>query len=768
MITAMIIISFTFFGTYSAFTSSEKADTVAFIAVDGSKVYRTELNNLVHLIASDAVDIQHRYAGNPFNDGFIAKDILETGLAEVIVSPYLPAMKNELTTRLEKEKRFVPYANPNANFLSAEQTWTYFAPDIKKWFDQLRIQSDAASMDAFTARVKLFSAERQFPATFLKQLIRYQEKEQEWLAPDQELAYRDLSLFGYHSVQDWFGKDFVELIAKYIINTAKIAESRGYKASNDEVLSSLIANVKASYNESKRDPYFKSANFNDYFQQEMRHIGMDQTRLVQTWKDVVLFRRFFLENQDAVLVSPLPFKDFYRSLNEYVDVELYALPKELRFRTMRDVHKFDLYVNAIRDPKELKKGANPLLPPEKILSYVEVKKVFPELVEKQYRLRYGVVNKEALQTKVGVRTVWEWEVQDANWKKLQDKFPQLAAVKALSEDERFAVLDKIDSKTRAKIDDYSRALIVDGHPEWLQEALSKVVLQEELLKIREEGGKFPFVGIKNRIEFMRALDKVDTSASQPELQAYTQDGVHYYQITVLDKSASPEIVTFAQASADGTLDQLLDKMLEATYQRVRSQKPSQFLQENGEWKPLAEVRDQVANSHFDDLVKLLDREAASQKKESPNFCDFDNKEHARVSCRLFSHVKRLWQKINDNPESASNVLRDQKNKEGASFTDQWKLEKTKERVVRKDGNFPIDIVEAFSLDPQAISKPCFNNKSGISFFAVVEKGILPFDEAVHDKVFEARALLGREVQKELGLLLLKEMQEKDAISIKGE
>lgn len=762
MITAVIIISFTFFGTYGTFTSGEKADTVAFIAVDGSKVNRSELNCLMYLLASDSVDIQHRYAGNPFNDGFIAKDILETGLAEVIVAPYLPAMKNELATRLEKEKRFTPYANPNAGFLSAEQTWTYFAPDIKKWFDQLRLQSDASSQDAFTARVKLFLAERQFPATFLKQLIRYQEKEQEWLAPDQELAYRDLSLFGYHSVQDWFGKDFIELIAKYIINAAKIAESRGLKISNDEVLSSLVANVRASYNESKRDPYFKSASFNDYFQQQMRHLGLDQTRLIEAWKNVLLFRRFFLENQDSVLVSPLPFKDFYRHLYEYVDVELYALPKELRFRTMRDVHKFDLYVNAIRDPKELKaKGANPLHPPEKILSYIEVQKVFPELVQKQYRLRYGVVNKETLQTKVGVRGVWEWEVQDANWKTLQDKFPQLSAVKALSQDERFAVLDKMDSKTRAKIDDYSRSLIVDEHPEWLQEALQKVVLQEELLKIREEGGKFPFIGIKNRVEFMRALDKAEVSTPQPELQAYTQDGVHYYQITVLDKSASPEIVTFAEASTDGTLDKLLDKMLEATYQRIRSQKPAQFLQENGEWKPLTEVKDQVANSYYDDLIKLIDREALDQKKESPNFCDFENKEEARVSCRLLSHVKRMWRKVKDNPENASQVLASKKN--GVSpLKDQWKLEKTKERVVRKDGNFPIDIVEAFSLDPGALSKPSFNNKSGISFFAVVDRAVLPFDEAVHDKVFEARALLGREVQRELGLLLLKEMQEKDA------
>ncbi|MDB6081073.1 MAG: hypothetical protein JWO53_345, partial [Chlamydiia bacterium] len=755
-ITVVIVISFSFFGTYSSFAGGEKKDSVAFIAVDGSKVYRSELNNLIHLLASDSRDVQSRVGGNPFNDEFISKDILETGIAEVIEVPYLPKMKSELTSRLEKEKRFVPYSNPSANFISAEQVWAYFAPDIKKAFDQLRMQTDAASSEAMTARIQLFLAERRFPSLYLKQLIRYQEKQYEWLKPDHELTYKDLSLFGYHSIQDWFGKDFLELIAKYVINTAKIAEGKGYQVSNDEVLNSLVANVKASYNESKRDAYFKGDTLNGYFQEELRRLGMDQSRLIQAWRNVVLFRRFFHENQDSILVSPLPFSDFYRHLNEYVDVELYTLPKELQFQNMRDVEKFEIYANAIRDPKELKgKGANALLPPEKILAVNELKNIFPELVQKYYRLKYGSVNKEHLQAKVGVKKTWEWEVQDKNWKVLQTKFPELGAIKGGSADERLTALDRLDQKARVLIDEYSRKCIVDEHPEWLAAALDAAVLNEEEEKLHEQGGTFPFTGVKNRADFMRVLDKAPLNASHPPLQAYTQDGVHYYRIVVLERADAPEIVTFAQASSDGTLDQLLDKVLDAAYVRVRSQKPAQFLQENGEWKPLAEVKEQIANSHFDDLLRQLDREREHEQSRSPQLCNFESKDKARIACRLSAHVRKMWQKIKDKPEKVASYLRDPKSKQNNSIVDQWRLERSKERVVRREPNQPIEITEAFVLAPTAFSELRYNDKSGLSFYKVIEKGILPYEDAVHEKVVEARELLGREVERALALVLLK-------------
>lgn len=762
-ITVVIVISFSFFGTYSAFARQETPDTVAFTAVDGSRVYRSELNDLVRFLSNHAKD-QFFWGGaaqgNAFNDGVITNNFLATGIAEVIVAPYLSDFRNELNTRLEKEKRYTPYVHPNASFLNAEQMWTYFAPDLKKEYDTLRMQTDPASAEAFGARVRLFLAEQRFPGLYMRQLLKYQEKEHAWLQHDPDLASRDFALFGYHSLQDWFGNGFVELIAKFILNTAKIAEEKGYEISKDEALHSLWTNLEKSFKESGRLQGVRTLE--DYFQDQVRKLGMDQGRLVTVWRQVMLFRRYFYENADSLLVSDIAFKDFYQHQNEYVDCELYQLAPELRFQTLADVEKFELYLTAVRDPKEKMKGQQALLLPQKILSAEQVRKVFPELVQKQYNVRLASFNKDTLQTKVGVKKTWEWEVEAKNWKKLQEKFPELAQKKAATAEERIAILDQLDENTRNTIDSYSRSLIVNEHPEWLSQALEALPLKEQRLQLRDQGGPSSLDGIKNRQEFMRALDAAPLNEQAAELMAYTQDGIHYWRIIVLEKPEGYELLTFDDASSDGTIEQLYHKALEGSYARARSQKPSSFLKENGEWKPLAEVKDAVANFYFEDLIHLLDNEIEREKKGMPYFCNWENKEQARVAVRFLATMKKARQAIEESPEQAAQWIYEPTGSNQTHqnmLAQQFKLVRAKERAVRKQEGPLVAIDEAFSLTPDHWSKLRYIEKAGVSFFKVLQKGILPFEDELRGKVLEAKELLGKNLMQRLAKVLLGQMSE---------
>ncbi len=768
IITVVIVISFSFFGTYSSFASKEAKDRVAFIAVDGSKVYSSQLQDVIQLISSSQRDYFSgmNAKGNSFNDGVIQKNICETGIYKILVQPYLNDLSSELKTRMQKEQSYTPYIHPGAPFIGSEQIWSYFAPDIKQNLDALKQVTDPATLEAFSTRVNLFLAERRFPAAYLKQLLKFQEREQKWLESDDELPYRDLDLFGYHNLQDWFGKGFIELVAKYIINSAKIAEQKGYEVSKDEVLQSLIDNVTASFKENSRNPYFGHANFQNYFQSELRHVGMDQARLLQAWRNVLLFRKLFNENEDAILVSDLAYKDFYRHLSEYVDVEFFKMPQEFCLNHAGDLQRLEIYLSAIRGQKDIKGKGISNFPPQNPLSPQEVKKVFPELVKRRYRLRISSINKAQFETKIGVKNMWEWQLQDKNWEKLQKKFPELAAKKAQNAEARLSVFDSLDIKSRSLIDSYSRSQIIEEHPEWLQEGFENTASKDEVVELREQGGLAPlanlFEGISNYAALMNMLDKAELNEVSPELASYSQNGINYYRIIVLEKPVNSEILTFKEAESDGTLDAILDKLLEGAYPRLRSQKPEAYVKDNGEWKPLDEVKDVVADAYFEDLYRQLDKEIEKEKKENPRFCDWNDKVTARLAVRLLPYMQKTWKNCKDHPEKIAEWVHEGKRE---SLQDQFKLERVHERVSRAKALESGVSEEAFSLQTGQWLEPRYFKETGIVFLSIQSKGALSADDFIRAKVLEARKLLGQNLTQDFAKILLADMQAKQALQL---
>jgi len=753
VVTAVVIISFSFFGTYGSISNNEVPDSVAFTAVDKSSVYASELNDIIALLD------QGQKAS--FNDGVMEKDILEAGIGEIIVQPYLPKLGADFKLRHEKEKNFIPYTHPGAPFIGADTMWGYFAPDIKTNLEKLKSEPDAATLSAFKTRANLYLAENRFPSIYLKQFVRYQEKQYSWLQPDAELNYRDLSLFGYHSLQDWFGKDFITLVAKYIINSAKIAEKRGYKVSKDEALKSLVANAQASFNEHKKNPAFRFPTLDAYFRQELMQLGLDETRLIDAWSKVLLFRKLFQESREALVVSELPYKDFYEQMNAYVDCECYKLPVEFQLKNMHDLQLAELYLNALRNPKETKFKGLQSFPLEQISSADEIQKTYPELVKRRYRLKFAAMDKDALEMKIGVKSTWEWQLEDKNWEKLQNKFPELALKKASSEEEKLNMLELVDSKTRSLIDAFSRAQILDAHPEWIKEAFESANRTEDVYELRAQGGEFPFEGIEKRLEFFKLLDSAPINEESPKLISYSQDLQHYYHIIVVEKPQSSEILTFNEALKDGTMEALLNKTLEGQYSRIRSQSSEKFVNEKGDFKPFQQVKEQVASIYFEELTKRLEREVEVVKKEMPTFCDFTNKEQALIAVSLLPYMKKAWQNVKDDKDIKSYLA--QEGKVEPELSNQFKLVHSNERILfAKAEEYGVSD-EAFSIDSGSWLEPRYVAGSGITFLKLNSNGIVKSDDSLHAKVIEARDLLGRGLSLDLSQNLLAEMQAKGAL-----
>src|SRR5579871_6574614 len=87
IVTVVIVISFSFFGTFSSLSqTSALPDRVVVTGVEGSPIMHRDLQALCELIAFssvDRVDRQHQRL-NLFNDSVIEKELMATGIGMML------------------------------------------------------------------------------------------------------------------------------------------------------------------------------------------------------------------------------------------------------------------------------------------------------------------------------------------------------------------------------------------------------------------------------------------------------------------------------------------------------------------------------------------------------------------------------------------------------------------------------------------------------------------------------------------------------------
>lgn len=775
IITIVIIISFSFFGTYSTLGSDQWREQVAFRAVDGSDVTRYELDEMALFLSSDNED-KLLYGGawgpNFLNDGVILKDFLQTGLAEELVAAYFSDLKDDLQRRLEREKRYVLYSHPHAKFIGVENAWEYFAPGMRSAYGALRQLADPHDPKSFKARVNLFLAQRQFPAPALKQVLRYQERQYNWLNPDPNLEAIDLSLFGYHTLDDWFGPQFVRLVSEFIINSAKIAEEKGYFVSKADAWADLLHNTEMSYLQNVNKPNFGVATPTEYLNEQLRIMRMDQTRAVKIWQQVMMFRLYFHDVGNAVLVDTFVAQKFNDYTKEAVEVELYRLPEPLRIGDYATLQKFEIYLDAVsRRSKDEKKL---LALPKVFLSPVEVAKQYPELVQKKFQIEYVHVDKKHLQAKVSLKDTWAWELDDANWKLLQKQFPDLGIKSGKSREERLAAIDALDAITRARVDAFSRSAIVDNHPEWLQKALGEASSKISVIGLRTDGGALPFQGIDQnpdkRKELLALLTQLSVKESQADVGTlFSADNQNFYRIKVLAQAPREEVLTFSEALSDGTLTMLLDRALKKHYESIRQTHALLYQNQDGSWKEFPQVRDLIAESYFEDLLSAIknDRQTYAKDKKEKTTHDED------ASYRLFAHFRNGLALLKKDSSSPGVLLFSEEiggKKEGVlgvevPLDQQWLLEKKQVRLDRGAENPQIDLDEAFALNELEWSDIKVSTNGDIEAYQLTRK--LVGEEkniAIAEQTKREQTLLSSDAQKVLMQKVLKIIKDKNAIS----
>jgi len=785
VITVVIVISFSFFGTYSSMSNSPFREQIAFTTVNGTNVTRHELDEMVLFIGTDAYDkllFGGAWGPNFLNDGVIKNDFLSTGLAVELSNTYVNELKPDLIARTDKERRFSLYTNPQAPFIGVESAWKTFAPEMLSYYHALRIIQDPTSQDALQARIGLFLMERQFPSALLRQILRYQEKQFSWLAPDRNLEYLDLSLFGYHTVEDWFGSRFVRVIAQFIMNAAEVAEQKGYVVTRAEALSDLMNNAEQSYKQNNRNPNIGVTNSHEYFNEQLRRLGLDQNTAAKMWQQVLLFRRMFQDMGSSVFVDSYTFKQIDSYALDTAQGELYQLPKALRLGSFNALQKFEVYLDAVTKRTEEEK--NKLTLPTTFLPVAEVSKKAPELVEKRYLLEIAQTDKVALQGNIGVKESWNWEVADKGWNQLVKQFPEIGAAGAKTRDERFAVLDDLDDKTRFKVDAFARGAIVDEHPEWLENALQESQPTTKVVSLHAKGGSSEFAGLQNGNDLMVLLDaaplastdktvgdKPSVNEASKKLSQYSADGKTYYRIAVIDRSSQSEILSFEEALQQGVLEPLLNTKLEAYYLKIREENPKDYQRDDKSWKPLADVKDKVAEKYFENVLKSIRAAYAAavpaDKVPQQFIVDY------AATLRLFPYMRSTKEKLLKNPALIDQLTASHEKVQAQENTlsvkkplaDQWKIERNASKIARSSPEQMVDKTELFSLSDGSWTNVNTPANGDLNFFHMDHKGVVVNDKVVDSTTTRAKRVLSDGAQQQLMVALLTLIQAKHSISL---
>lgn len=782
VVTFVIIVSFSFFGTYNTIPAENIREQVAFTAIDGTQVSRADLEEMVLFLSTDADDkviFGGAWGPNFLNDGVIRKDFLQTGLAEILAVQYEPALAADLQKRLEKERRNVLYSHPDASFLSVEAVWNYFSPDMKTNYNNLKRANKGSSEDAIAARIRLYLGERRMPPPLLRQVLRYQEKQNAGVKPDPNLDRTDLSLFGYHSIDDWFGPNFVRIISEFVINAAKVAEQKGYVVTKEEAFSDLVRNAQASYQQNLQNPNLSVSNSGEYLNEQLRRMTMDQGLAVKLWRQVLLFRRLFQDIGQSVLVDTFSFEQINQYAKESASGTLYQLPRDLQINSYEALQKLETYLSAVS--KRPTDESKVLTLPTEFLSASEVSKKYPELVEKRYFIEFSQVDKKNLQTKVSVKDSWNWQVEDKNWATLKKEFPELATKKGDTREERFAALESLDNRTRSRVDAFTRNAILDTRSEIVVAALNDAEVEQQAVGLTQKGNNPPFTGLKDPKKLMALLDAAplageEGSASdaskkaQEQLNIYSDNNQNYYRIRVLERKPDLEVLTFAEANKRGALNTLVESELDAYYQKNRAQNASAYQNADKSWKPFADVRTAVADQYYAKVLKAIRQEYAktAPKDKKQELTTGEN----AAPYRMYAYVKTAKESLEKTPEKGAAYVRQSqtidpshKLADKEPLANQWLIEEKDYIVERSKDERKLNAQEVLNLAVGSWTALQVSPNGDVYFFKKTSDKGSSTSPLVLEKVDQARRLMSDDSQRAYMRSLIVELKNKNAISL---
>lgn len=589
-VTFLIIASFAFAGvfeTYMAYESTQKDRKVA-ENIDGSAVMLSTVQNISRFIATDRNDLVKGIIPNLCNDGVIRNDLLATGIADLLVEEYFERLKPDLAFRLERAKNYRGYEHADAPYISARVAWEQFLPALTQEWDVLKSQ-DEPSPETFSHLSNLYQQQASCPPELIRRILAQYAKQATWVKVDPYLQYADMSLFGFHSASDWFGANFVDLSAQFIVNVAKYAELKGYKVTAEEAKADIARNFHQSLEKMGQKDAIT-------LESHLRSLGLTEKNAEEAWRLVLLFRRYFQEVGNATFVDQLPYKEFAAFTKEEFVINKYEWPESLHLKTAEDLISFEVYLNAISGKM------NSLSLPKTILPLQTIAEQTPELVQTSYRMNIATVTLDEIGLRAPLKAILDWQLDSNNWDLLVYTFSFLE--KTNSDVERFNAIEKLSSVNRGKIDQFARKEWAKKQSDLIVKLLQESPSVEQVVSIAKD-----WISI-SEIEKPRELATLIESAANGDcivkelLERYSEHGT-FYRFSNIEKETDTHVLTFQEAKDLGVMNLISDRFLESEYKKIRAKHTSLFQNKEGEWKHFSTVKEEIAKIAFSDLLKKM-------------------------------------------------------------------------------------------------------------------------------------------------------------------
>lgn len=677
--------------------------SLAFVVKDGKKISNARYRQMQEFLQTDTADAFGRsrgarqlFYGNFLNDGVVQKDFLESGLALLLFEHEQERFAGELGEKVAREKEFRPYVHPQMRQVSAKAAWAQFAPGI---LDHL------ASTDSFESRVHLYLAQRSFPPIALRQALRFQERQHEWLESDAKLPYLDLSLFGYRDLRDWFGPTFLQVVAKTIFQGAAEARQLGYRVTHPEILAFVGNKSQETFRVVKDRLPIPIESAGDYLNQFLRSSGWNEQVLLDLVGDILLFRRWMHDVGTATVVDALPFEEFYRHANAFASLEVIRMPKPFSFTTYNELQEFEVYLHAVTSTPLNSLELSLKLDPLQV-----IENRAPELVARKYLLEISSVTREDLLHLVSLKELLEWEVEADNYAFLRTVCDALPEGREWIPEERFTALEELDRSARKRVDHAARLEILKLHPDWAEKSLANASLEMKELKIASWPTKQVLPGIDDPFAFIDAL------VSSEECTCFTQDDEHYYRFRLTERQEEMELLSFEEAAKEGILEVMLTNRLEQLHHILQKEEPGVF------GSSFSACRKKVADRYFGTLLESL-YECAYQHELLPQGLELGD-----LGPRVAPH--RFLPLLASCEEDSFQASVD-----WAPILDDW--------IVKRSDSESISYEEAMRQESGVLSR-AHMDESGLFFYRKMVAGedmTMPID-----KLLQAQKLLGHEAR----------------------
>ncbi len=746
IVTAALMVSISFFGSYSAFLNkpTKEKDFIIGTAIDGSTINHSEIEKIGRFIVSDAHDIDAREQGrlpNIFNDGLIRKDFFESDIAIMLMQAYFDDLKKDLSERLEKQKKFRPYSHPEAAFLSAENIWAQFIPSLSQNLAKLKSDEFKVSKETVPTLVSLYLESSKFPAYHLRRFLSYQESQYQWVRKDPYLRSGDLSLFYFHSFEDWFGKNFLNLISQVVHNASIFAKNKGYMVTKEESKSDLLRNGYEALKSAKQEGEEVTAEIlTKYWREQLAFLRMTESEAIEVWQKVLLSRKLLSDYGKSIFLDRLPYENFHEYASEFIKADIYTLPDELKLSDFESLMSYETYNRATR---KIVKGYDF----GDMFQLEKIKKTYPELVYKEYKLSVSQVSKEQVATQICIKKMLDWQTSDANWKAICIECPELNENSPKEMESRLAALDSLPVEKRDHIDAFSRKSMASSNQELIKLSLSQVDSTEKNLKVSTVEGESSLIGVNLTKDFIALLDKAaaqDQNASA-KLALYSQDQETFYSIKVIGRDPELKLYSYKEALNQGIVEKLLDKKLKASLVLAKEAYPTEFLDEEGKEKDFDSVKTVIGKFVFKNLLSAIDRDYSKvydKKKKTDQSLDFYAKH-------------RFLSLVNSKKED---ILRGNRELFGG-----YEMAKEHKDIYRKDSQEFVDD-SSFLMNQGDVSVITSLDSGDLVFFQLTEKPSQDLSN-ISKSVIEGRSLIVEDAKRHLMSEFLQKLEASDSIHL---